>query len=123
MLANAEEVEIDGLWYNLVSKAQIAEVIKYKNNQYYTGDIVIPEVVTYQDVEYSVTSIGENAFYGMTALTSVTIGNNVTTIGKAAFYGCSRLASVIIPASVTSIGEYNQEIKGETNAVAIPLNG
>ena len=29
LVANAEEVEIDGLWYNLVSKAKFAELIQY----------------------------------------------------------------------------------------------
>jgi Flp pilus assembly protein protease CpaA len=54
----------------------------------------------------SVTSIGENAFYGCSGLTSVTIPNSVTSIGEHAFFGCSGLAEVIIPNSVTSIGEW-----------------
>ena len=52
----------------------------------------------------SVTSIGGGAFYGCSALTSVTIGNSVTSIGDSAFDGCSGLTSVIIPNSVISIG-------------------
>jgi len=38
--------------------------------------------------------------------TSVTIPNSVTSIGENAFYGCTGLTSITIPASVTSIG-YN----------------
>ena len=53
----------------------------------------------------SVTSIGSEAFYNCTGLTSVTIGNGVTNIGGYAFYGCSGLTSITIPGSVTSIGE------------------
>ena len=53
----------------------------------------------------SVTTIGEEAFYGCTGLTSVTIGNSVTTIGEEAFYGCTCLTSVTIPNSVTTIGD------------------
>jgi len=52
----------------------------------------------------SVTSIGHDAFYYCTSLTSVTIGNNVTSIGIYAFYYCTSLTSVTIPNSVTSIG-------------------
>ena len=54
----------------------------------YTGTIVIPSSVTYNNMTYNVTSIGEAAFYGCTGLTSVTIPNNVTSIGVAAFMNC-----------------------------------
>jgi hypothetical protein len=51
-----------------------------------------------------VTSIGNYAFHGCTALTSIIIPNSVTTIGGGAFQGCTGLPSVILPNSVTSIG-------------------
>jgi hypothetical protein len=54
----------------------------------------------------SVTSIGNGAFSGCRALTSVTIPAGVTSIGQSAFYGCDALTTVTIPAGVTSI-EYN----------------
>ena len=54
---------------------------------------------------YTVTSIGEQAFYSYPYLTSVTIPNSVTSIGDEAFSGCNALTSVNIPNSVTSIGE------------------
>ena len=53
-----------------------------------------------------VTSIGYNAFYDCSGLTSVTIGNGVTSIGNNAFRDCSSLTSITIPNSVTSIGDY-----------------
>ena len=52
----------------------------------------------------SVTSIGNEAFWGCIGLTSVTIGNSVTSIGSYAFSRCRSLTSVTIPNSVTSIG-------------------
>ena len=54
----------------------------------------------------SVTTIGNNAFYGRNSLKSIEIPNSVTTIGNSAFSGCSSLISVTIPNSVTSIGDY-----------------
>ena len=97
----AEEVEIDGLWYSLSETT--AEVIKYKNSNKYTGDIIIPEVVSYNETDYSVTSIGKEAFYSCWDMTSVTIPYSVTTIGELAFSHCNGLTSVTIPNSVTGI--------------------
>ena len=59
------------------------------------GAITIPD---------SVTSIGDDTFYGCSSLTSITIPDSVTSIGWRAFYGCSSLTSITIPDSVTSIG-------------------
>ena len=104
MMASAESVEIDGIWYNLVSKTKKADVTK-KPSGSYSGAIEIPEKVTYNGSEYSVNSIGEYAFYWCSDLTSITMPNSVTSIGECAFYWCSGLTSITIPNSVTSIGE------------------
>jgi len=68
-----------------------------------TGSLTIPSSVSYGGNTYSVTSIGNSAFYGCNGLTSVTIGNSVTSIGYHAFHGCNGLTSVTIGTSVTSI--------------------
>ena len=56
------------------------------------------------EIPNSVTSIGNSAFRDCSALTSIEIPNSVTSIGSSAFEGCSGLASFVIPNSVTSIG-------------------
>ena len=86
----------------------------------YTGDIVIPETVTYSGQTYSVTSIGSSAFYDCGGLTSVTIPNSVTSISSSAFKNCSGLTSVTIPNSVTSIGDYAFDDCGILTSVTIP---
>ena len=68
-----------------------------------TGNLSIPETVTYNGTTYMVTSIGMYAFEGCNCLTSVSIGNMVTNIGFAAFRGCCSLMSVTVPNSVTNI--------------------
>ena len=108
-MAFAYDAEIDGIYYNLDEINKIAEVTyQYEwNSDNYLGvtSIIIPEKVTYNGVKYSVTSIGESAFYICLSLTSITIPNSVTSIGGSAFSRCSSLTSITIPNSVTSIGE------------------
>ncbi|MBO7133588.1 MAG: leucine-rich repeat protein [Bacteroidales bacterium] len=71
---------------------------------YPTGDLVLPSSVTYNGIEYTVSSIGYCAFCVCDGLTSVSIPNSVTSIADYAFSGCYGLLSLTIPNSVTSIG-------------------
>ena len=99
--ASAYDVEVDGIYYNIVTKGKAAEVTKGDNN--YSGDVTIPGTITVDNVVYNVTSIGEEAFSYFTGLTSITIPNSVTSIGYCAFVCCTGLTSITIPDSVTSI--------------------
>ena len=101
LLASAYDCQVDGIYYNLIPKGNVAEVTyqKFENDIYYSdysGSVVIPEKFTYEGVEYSVTSIGISAFSFCTGLTSLTIPNSVTSIENGAFFGCSGLTSVHI---------------------------
>ena len=71
-------------------------------------------------IESGVTSIGSEAFYDCSGLTSVTIPNSVTSIGDWAFRYCSGLTSVTIPNSVTSIGWYAFDGCSGLTSVTIP---
>ena len=97
------KVEIDGIWYNLISEDNVAEVT---SGTKYSGSITIPATVTYESVSYSVTSIEEDAFYYCSSLTSITIPESVTSIGIYAFGECSSLTYITIPenSQLTSIG-------------------
>ena len=130
----ASDMQVDGIWYDFDNSTMTASVT-YRGYNYdsyvgeYSGAVVIPETVTYNSTTYSVTSIGEAAFFGCSSLTSVNIPNGVTSIGNSAFercysltsitllnsvmsigdyafYNCSSLTSIIIPNSVTSIGDW-----------------
>ena len=90
-------VVINNIYYLLNSTTEKAEVRGdlYGPN-FYKGNVVIPETVTYEGTEYSVTSIGNGAFIGCSSLTSITIPNSVKSIGETAFNGCGSLTSVYI---------------------------
>ena len=101
--AFAFDCEVDGIYYNRLSTDELGVT---SGTSKYSGDIVIPETITYDGIMYSVTSIGSHAFEDCSGLTSITIPNSVTSIGEDAFYGCKSLTSVTIPNSVTSIGSH-----------------
>ena len=97
MAIQAQSATVDGFNYDLNTQNMTAEVAKSTA----TGDIVIPEKITVDGVEYSVTRIGYEAFKDSKALTSVAMPS-VTSIGYQAFKECNALTSVKMP-SVTSI--------------------
>lgn len=64
------------------------------------GSVVIPDLIN----GFPVTSIGDDAFYLCTDLTSVTIPDSVTSIGRYAFFTATSLNNVTFGTNVTSIG-------------------
>lgn len=58
--------------------------------------------------DITVVSIGQNAFYGNSNLTTLTIPSSITTIGSSAFYQCANLTSVTFAnsSSLTAINSY-----------------
>ncbi|MBR1515176.1 MAG: leucine-rich repeat domain-containing protein [Paludibacteraceae bacterium] len=115
---------INGIVYSLNATTRTATVVQ---DSYYSGAIVIPEQVNYNNRDYTVTgigpkafqqrsitsvvipstvtSIGSYAFHKCTLLNSVTISEGCEIIDAFAFYGCSSLAKINIPSSVKRIEE------------------
>ena len=118
MVAGAEAVEIDGIYYNLVSKIKEAEVTK-KPSGGYSGMIVIPTTVSYGDLTYNVTTVGENAFSYSSGLTSIILPNSIFKIENSAFRECISMTSIVIPNSVTTIG--NDAFNGCYNLTSITI--
>ena len=110
MVASAFDIAVENadgitIYYNYINDGKELEVT-FLVGYSYSGNIVIPDEVTYMSRTRKVTSIGNNAFQDCSRLTSITIPNSVTSIGEWAFYSCSGLTSVTIGNSVTSIGEF-----------------
>ena len=79
---NAEIVS-NGIKYKLYP-TKTAEVLKKD----YSGDIVIPATVTYNNITYKVTSLQDFCFEGCSSLTSIILPSGLTSLGDRCFYNC-----------------------------------
>ena len=117
-MAFAYDAQIDGIYYNLDTDNKTAEVTHYCYDHvgwdhgptipYTQSEIIIPEKITHDGIEYIVTSIcggvsscmenanAPGAFENCKNLISITIPKSVTYIGYKAFEGCENLISVNI---------------------------
>lgn len=107
----AQTATVNGIIYRYDTASLTATLIDGKSC---SGAVDIPvEInVTYKDSQnrpcaskFSVLYIGDSAFDGCTALTSVTIPASVRSIGAFAFHGCTGLTSIVTGISVSSIGD------------------
>ena len=81
-MASAHDFKVDGICYNITTSYEVE--VTYEGNDYlndYKGYVSIPKSVTYNGTTYSVTSIGDNAFYNCVKLEKVTFNDALEKIG------------------------------------------
>ena len=74
-----------GNLYYTANEDKISVSVSRYNKDFSPKELIIPDTINYAGYNYSVTSIGERAFWNCTSLTSVIIPNSVTSIGWSAF--------------------------------------
>ena len=99
-----DDFDVDGVWYRVLDENTAMVIQRPGEEDYYQGDVMIPEAVTYEDYTFTVVSIDAGAFEDCYDLTSVVLGDAVESIGDNAFQGCTALTSVTIGCGVTAIG-------------------
>ena len=95
------DIVLNGIKYRLYP-TKTAKVLK-KND--YSGDIVIPETVTYNNITYKITSLERGCFEGCWLLTSINLSSSITSLESGCFEGCWSLTSINLPSSITSLGD------------------
>ncbi len=108
----ANGYQIGDLYYTLNSTEKTATVTysnrngappsAYETNYRDLKSAIIPSTITLGGDVYTVTAIGERAFYQALVLREVTLPETIVTIGESAFYGTS-ITAIDIPESVTTI--------------------
>lgn len=108
-----ETVTVDGFTYSTSgTNATVTSGPK-------SGDLVIPATFTYGGTQYTVTSIGNSAFKGMTGLTSVTFPNTLTTTNASAFENCSGITKLDLGTSIQALGQ--NSFKGCTGLTSVTV--
>ena len=82
------------------------------------GDIVVPSTLG----GYTVTVIGDSAFFNRSAMTGITLPDSVTEIAWGAFKACSSLSSITLPDGLTSIAPEAFQGCGSLTSINIPAN-
>ncbi len=101
LLLPAQEIAtIGGIKYYL----DAGEATVMKQDASLSGDIVIPDGVTYNEVTYRVTTLTTFAFERCGKITSVVLPESVTSLGDYCFASCVGLTSVQLPSGLTSLG-------------------
>ena len=109
-----KNVVVDGLAYTLDKTAKTAAVIPnsyYDDNKEehllcapYVGDIAVPETITVEGVDYTVTELSEKAF-DEADITSLALPSSIKKLGYWSISFCTELKKVNVPASVEEIAE------------------
>jgi hypothetical protein len=97
--AQAQTFSVNGINYEVISGTDVKVTASSV-----TGDLVIPETVNNNSIEYTVTMIDNSAFNSQFGLDSVVVPNSVTSIGANAFDGCISMTTLELGDSLVSIG-------------------
>ena len=151
--SNSYDFIVDGLAYKKHTDGKTVGVTSLKVNGNVYPDLfeaIIPETVTYDNVDYTVSSIENYAFSGMMSsaypplqkvvipstvtsigawafsdlknFKSVTMGENVEQIGDGAFSDCNSLESIVLPDKLSDLGYFMFQSCNNLKSVTIGKN-
>lgn len=102
--------EYNGLYYKVIGPNTVQLIADESRSSSWAvsypsleGEVIIPQIVTYQNKQFKITSIGENAFYMNEKITAVSMPEGIKTIGNSAFSMCYGLSSINLVDSIEQI--------------------
>ena len=108
-------VTIDGIKYHIENGEATIAV----QDETLSGDIVIPESISYDGNNYSVVRATNGAFQN-TDITGITLPNSITSLGNSCFKFCYNLTSVKLPDNITSLGDYTFSGCSKLSSIKLP---
>ena len=105
----------DGFTYKVTSSSEPYTVTLTKGVE--ANPIIVPDYVTYNNVQYAVTAIADNAWKdNCRTAEKIVIGNNVETIGGKAFEQCVKCKTLIFGTGIKNIDGKGFEHFGEAGS-------
>jgi hypothetical protein len=98
--AEGKFVVVDGLKFFVDTDSKEAMLF---TPFYIMQNIIVPNKISDEGMEYTVTSLADKCFSGFIDLKSITIPPSVTKLGVDCFLGCTGLTSISLPSSITSL--------------------
>ena len=93
----AHDFVVDGIYYNVVGPSEVAVTCRGCDSEglSYSGNLVIPETVEYEGNNYTVTTIGPDAFFKCKQIGLVSIPSTITDLYWDAFMESA--SSIVVP--------------------------
>lgn len=107
VITTSDEVRIVNPYFHQVWTGSHYIYYSYDGYTKPQGALVIPDSVYYEpwNIWCHVTSIGNNAFFQCTGLTSVVLPSGITSFSDKAFYQCNNLVSINLPDGLNHLGD------------------
>lgn len=117
--ALAEKVEVNGLWFVLNEDKMTASF----SSGDYSGEITVPESITYNDKKYDVTEVETFVFFHNNNITSVVFPNSIISMKQGVFDDCPNLTSVVLSKNLKGrIEQYTFMDCKSLKSIVIPDN-
>jgi len=93
-LNKSPDFEKEGIFYEVISLNPLEVRVRRDSSYNSLQEIIIPDIVSFDSLDYKVTEIGFGAFFRLKNTISVTLGKNIRQIYAFNFLECDSLQSV-----------------------------